>query len=85
MFIGVKTVAANWCFGPRQPLLPKVTLHDFPHQTLHVPVSVRTCTVTYQACLRHGAVLSDEAEYNGEFTVGTLSFRLHLITTLSDF
>jgi hypothetical protein len=33
------------------------------YRILHAHTPVRTCTVTYQACLRPGAVFLDEAEY----------------------
>jgi hypothetical protein len=61
--VSVKTAVENWCSGPRQPPLPEMALRGFSYYTVHVNASVSTCTVTYQACLRHGAVLSDEAEY----------------------
>jgi hypothetical protein len=73
----IKTVAENWSSGPRPPPLPELTLHYFSHQ---IHVSVHTCTVTYQACLRHGAVLSDEAEFIWRI-YSTSSFRLHHYTT----
>jgi hypothetical protein len=78
--IGVKTVVENWCSGPRQLPLPEMTLCGFSYYTVHVNASVRACTMTYQACLRHGAVLSDEAEYAWRF-YSPLNSRLHHFTS----